>query len=208
MKLPRDLIDHSEWALIGPMGPMLPKSLSIFPTMAIDGGSSFCGHADVWLGDGDSKTDPVNADHIFNFPPQKDQSDLSLALDLLTAPCHYKLHLWGFLGGRRDHEIFNLGETLTFLQGHHHSEAYFYDNEGNVSFHLLAKGLWKIHRHGPFSIGTHRQTRLTLTGQCAYPLQDLTDMGPLSSLGLSNQGHGDIFVQNEGPIFIYFQDKE
>ena len=208
MKLPHDLIDHSQWTLVGPMGPSLPEHLSRYPIMGIDGGAKYCPHLDVWLGDGDSLTGPVEARHFFRFPPQKDHSDLSMALGFLTESCHYRLHLWGFLGGRKDHELFNLGETLTFLETHPQSEAFFYDHAGKVSFHLLARGNWKIHHNGSFSIGTHRQTRLTINGQCAYPLHQPRILAPLSSLGLSNEGHGDIFLENEGPVFVYFQEQK
>ena len=97
-----------------------------------------------------------------------------------------EIYLHGFLGGRRDHELLNLGEAYHFLDG-----------RGEPA-HLL---------HGPCRRGIQRRqlgvslptdcsawwcslpARLTLSGQCRYPIAPDTLVKPVSSLGLSNQGH-------------------
>ncbi|MFI5391452.1 MAG: hypothetical protein ACHQYQ_08830, partial [Bacteriovoracales bacterium] len=68
------------------------------------------GYLDISVGDGDSSNFPMD----FNLPEEKDYSDLKFALDLIP-PNVEKINLWGFLGGRRDHEIINFGEVNNWL---------------------------------------------------------------------------------------------
>jgi hypothetical protein len=50
------------------------------------------------------------------------------------------------------------------------------------------------------------QTWLTLAGDCRYPLPDKTRFSALSSHGLSNHGSGTIYMQCDGPVFVFFED--
>lgn len=206
MMLPSTLADRAEWTFLGPMGPHLSDTLSHLPRLAVDGGARYASSFDVWVGDGDSFQEKVEAPHIFRLPVDKDQSDLAQALSLFGRNARYKFHFWGFLGGRRDHELFNLGEASQFLEEHHGCEILFYREDGKVSFHFLGSGHWKFSYTGSFSLGTLKKTPVKLTGACKYPIPKTLSLSPLSSLGLSNEGLGEIELENEGAIFLYFPE--
>jgi len=204
MMLPSSLINKTEWVLVGPMGPDLPETLSQFPVVAIDGGAHHLECPDIWVGDADSYGKQISCKHIFRHPPEKDLSDFALALSLFKIPRHYKLHLWGFLGGRRDHELFNFGESSRFLDRHSESEIIFYGLDGNIQFHFLGAGNWKFSRHGLFSLGSLKSTLVKLKGDCKFPINKWLEITPLSSFGLSNEGYGEIILECQGPVFIYY----
>lgn len=74
-----------------------------------DGGLKHTKHlglvADVWMGDGDSlgEESPF-AKEVYNFPPQKDNTDTDLAVMLALEQGCTDITLIGGLGGRIDHE--------------------------------------------------------------------------------------------------------
>ncbi|HXH73630.1 MAG TPA: hypothetical protein VNJ08_01595 [Bacteriovoracaceae bacterium] len=205
MKLPTDYIDKPEWTLIGPMGPELPPHLLLHPVLAVDGGAALTTKIDVWVGDSDSFLGEVKAPHIFRHPPVKDFSDLALAFELLRGSKARRIHLWGFLGGRKDHELFNLGVAQSFLKHHKESEIFFYDSK-SLAFHFLGPGHWKFEHQGLFSIGCIEKTSFTLNGACQYTVSKMQELTPLSSFGLSNQARGEVTLDNQGPVFIYFPE--
>lgn len=208
MTLPSTLGHKTEWVLLGPMGPGLPQFLSDLPLLGVDGGARFTEAMDVWVGDADSFTGEIHSPHIFRHPTGKDESDLALALRFFDGPRHYKLHLWGFLGGRKDHELFNLGEAMKFLSEQQEGQVLFYNEHGKIIFHALGSGHWKFTHIGIFSMGTLKKTAVKLTGACQYPISTTSILGPLSSLGLSNQGHGEMTLETEGPVFLCFPGEE
>jgi thiamine pyrophosphokinase len=204
MKLPQSYIDNKEWTLVGPLGPNLPTFLAQLPVVGVDGGAHFAPKLDLWVGDDDSTTEKINCAYAFNHPSQKDDSDLALALSLLGQGNARKLHLWGFSGGRLDHELFNLGECLHFLENCQEGQIYIYDDSGKIKFHLVSAGEWRIIHHGIFSIGTLKETFIELTGSCEYQMKPARNLVPLSSLGLSNKAQGEIILKTPGPAFFYF----
>jgi thiamine pyrophosphokinase len=206
MQLPSSLSHYLEWVLVGPMGPQIPDHFLSYPILGVDGGGEHTPKLDVWLGDGDSSPQIKTCPHILKFDPKKSSSDLALALSLFADAQPYKLHLWGFLGGRKDHELFNLGECLHYLDDHLEAEIIFYNNEGKILFHLLGAGQWKFTHHGLFSIGSIKKVSLRVTGECEYPIIKNILLSPLSSLGLSNKAHGEIMLYNDGPVFVYFPE--
>lgn len=206
MMLPANLRDQIEWAFVGPMGPDLSPSLTHLPVLGVDGGAHHHSDLKVWVGDADSYDKVVKADHIYRYPVEKDQSDLALALSLFSEPRHYKFHFWGFLGGRKDHELFNLGEALSFLDKHTECQILFYDENGKISFHVLGTGHWKFSYKGIFSLGTLKKTMVRLRGDCLYPISKFQMLNPLSSLGLSNTGKGEMVLENDGPVFLYYPE--
>ncbi len=204
MMLPSSLINKTEWVLVGPMGPEPTETLSQFPIIAIDGGAHHLECPDIWVGDADSYEKKVSCKHVFRHPPKKDLSDFALALSLFKVPHHYKLHLWGLLGGRRDHELFNFGESSRFLDRHSESEIIFYGSDGKIHFHFLGAGTWKFSHEGLFSLGTLKNTLVKLRGNCQFPIPKLLEITPLSSFGLSNVGEGEMTLENQGPVFLYY----
>jgi thiamine pyrophosphokinase len=206
MQLPSTMKKIDEWVILGPMGPALPEKLNQMPQLGVDGGAHFSNRLLVWVGDADSFNQEVKAEAIFKVPTEKHESDFALALGLFKDPRHYLFHLWGFLGGRGDHELFNLGEAFHFLEDHPESQLHFYNHQGLISYMVLGAGNWKFYHHGLFSIGTLKKTSLKMTGQCRYPLTSFHAIRPLTSQGLSNVAEGEVTIENEGPIFIYFPE--
>lgn len=206
MTLPSTLKDKTEWTFVGPMGPEVPFHLSEYPIIGIDGGAHHLENLDIWVGDSDSYQGEVQTEHVFRHAIEKDYSDLALGLSLFKEPRHYKFHFWGFLGGRRDHELFNLGEALAFLEANSESQIIFYGEDGKIYFHLVGTGHWKFEHIGLFSLGTLKKTTVKLLGECHYPIKKATQLNPLSSFGLSNQGKGKIILENEGPVFLYYPE--
>lgn len=206
MILPSTLQSKAEWTFVGPMGPAVPEALLAHPVMGVDGGAHFSSRIDLWVGDADSLMGTVNSPYKYEHPREKAQSDLALAFAFFTEHLLYKFHLWGFLGGRRDHELFNLGEAMHFLEEHPEAHIIFYDERGLETFHLLGAGLWKFHHIGPFSLGSLKKVAVKLTGNCQYPIPRFRNLLPLSSFGLSNVGAGEVVIESEGPVFVHFPE--
>lgn len=206
IKLPDAYKDKQEWTILGPMGPQIPPHLSSYPILAIDGGGHYSDRIDVWVGDSDSLKKEISPVASFKFPPEKESSDLALGLELFKQSGPMKLHLWGFRGGRIDHELFNLGECMRFLSTHPESQILMYGEDGKVYFHLVGEGHWNFEYEGIFSIGTVKKTIVRLKGACDYPLLKETIILPLSSLGLSNVAHGKVQLETQGAVFIAFPE--
>jgi thiamine pyrophosphokinase len=206
MILPSHLRAETEWIFLGPLGPRPPAHLSPLPLLAVDGGADFAERADVWVGDRDSLTREVNAGVAFRHLPEKTLSDLALALQLFATPRCYKFHFWGFLGGRRDHELFNLGEALRFLEARDESQIILYDGAGEVRYHLLGAGRWSFTHRGLFSLGALRKTEVLVGGDCKYAAATPLTLWPLASTGLSNEAHGAVTLETWGPVFVYFPE--
>lgn len=207
MLLPSRLQNKNEWLFVGPMGPEVPEQFSDLPRICVDGGARHTASMDIWIGDADSWKEKVNAPDVFKLPIDKDQSDLAVAMELFQEPRHYKFHFWGFLGGRKDHELFNLGESLNFLEQHQECQILYYNEKGHMTFFLAGAGIWKFNHQGTFSLGTLKKTDVKLTGQVKYPVAKTHPLYPLSSLGLSNMSEGEFQLENHGPVFLYFPEE-
>jgi thiamine pyrophosphokinase len=204
MKLPLHLLQSKEWTFVGPMGPEMPATLLTHSVLAVDGGADFCHKMDVWVGDGDSVSKSLDCQHIYKFPSQKSDSDLALALKLIAHHPQVTIHLWGFLGGRKDHELLNFGEILSFFSIKQQSQALFYHSDGSIGMKCLSQGNWDLDYRGVFSLVSPKDVVISLTGSCQYNIPEPTTLPALSSLGLSNIGEGKFQLQNLGPIIIYF----
>jgi thiamine pyrophosphokinase len=206
MNLPETLSNAQSWTVIGPMGPKLAPELEALPILAVDGGAAFCSRIDVWTGDHDSLRTPLICDYKLSLNSQKDHSDLASAFNILAQTSSKVFHLWGFLGGRLDHELFNLGEAMRFLNKRPDNKLFFYNHQEKVSLQLFAAGTQELHIEGVFSLGTISPVQVSLTGNCKYKIPVLTEIDSLSSFGLSNFGQGKIRLENTSPVFIVFPE--
>ena len=95
------------------IGPLYSSEFSFDgPTVYIDGGVNFKqDDTGFSLGDGDSSS--ARLDQTLN--PMKSYSDLAYALQQISKYKFKELKLFGFLGGRKDHELINLLEVHRFL---------------------------------------------------------------------------------------------
>ena len=164
------------------------------PVVFVDGGARYRrGGVGVAVGDGDSS--PVPLDEMLR--RDKDISDLGYALGQI--PGHYKvIRLKGFLGGRRDHELFNLGAVDAFLNRPDPAAAVIFDDD----LFFVAQGDWRFEIHGLFSLACLCAATVRLTGQCEYSIAAATELQPLSSFGLSNVGGGELMLRCNRPVFI------
>ncbi|MBA2404844.1 MAG: hypothetical protein H0V66_08740 [Bdellovibrionales bacterium] len=208
MKLPVSLENSKIWSLVGPMGPALPEKLLAHSVLGVDGGARFCSRMDLWVGDGDSYLETVKCENIYRFPADKATSDLALALTFFKTSDSVVLHCWGFLGGRKDHEILNFGEVLHFLDNTPRSEVHFYQTDGQLALKCLASGVWNFEHQGTFSLASIKNIKIKIEGACLYPLTSETELPPLSSLGLSNVAKGKFTLTNNGPVMIFFPGPE
>lgn len=197
MKLPTSLQDKLEWNIVGPVSPSSPSNT--LPTLAVDGGASFVPNIDVWIGDNDSYLEKIDTENAFFFSPDKDLSDLALALTLFENKS-YTLHLYGFLGGRRDHELFNFGEISSHLQKNPSNKIILYEGD-SPQFIFLGRGQHQFEHYGSLSIGTLFPQNIILDGKLAYTGK--LEFLPLGSLGLSNKATGLFDIRATAPFFIY-----
>jgi len=180
------------------IGPLYQSGPMDEPILFIDGGTEYrIDHAGLSVGDGDSSTlrmdIPLSTDKAY--------SDLSYALD--SIPGHFTdVRLYGFLGGRRDHEYFNLGAAHRFLENRNQPSTIRFE-ERIMGY---TPGTWLFHVEGLFSILSLKETWLILQGKCRYPCRNRTRFRTLDSLGLSNVGHGEVRLQNEDPVFIIHEN--
>ncbi|MCY4049935.1 MAG: hypothetical protein OXF60_00350 [Gammaproteobacteria bacterium] len=179
------------------IGPLYRSGPLQEPVLFIDGGTNYrCNDSGLSVGDGDSSEFPLDILLSIN----KDFSDLAYALSAI--PSHFSnVYLYGFLGERRDHELFNLGAAHRFLENRSQPSTIQFEQ----TIIGYTAGRWNFQRDGLFSILCLKDTWLTLHGECNYPCQDRTQFQVLDSLGLSNVGHGEIDLQNEGPVFVIFE---
>lgn len=192
-----DYVDSVSIELVGPMYNGDAKFTA--PTLFVDGGTEFRNQNEgLSVGDGDSYPDSL--DECLN--PHKDYSDLAYVLASLPAHFH-KVALSGFLGGRRDHELANLGEANAFLK-HRHQATRIQFGQAICGF---STGDWQLEIHEPFSLMCLETTKLTLTGDCTYPLIEPIQIEPLCSHGLSNIGAGRITLKTDAPVFIVYSNR-
>lgn len=182
----------------------------------IDGGAkwaidpllkSFSDHS-IIIGDKDSyaelRTQP-NIDFDFTLPMEKNESDLSFGLKLLS-PKVRKLTLIGFSGGRFDHELSNLGVLDEFLNYAHSDAAIEITIDEYVK--IFSRGYKSFHHHGLFSLFSLTKQSITIQGDVKYPLTDKTTFYPLQSLGLSNEATGTVEIESEANVFVIFPQKD
>ena len=164
------------------------------PVIFVDGGSNRREHGTgLAVGDGDSSSGTMD----ILLEADKDFSDLAFALSLI--PDHFtELVIYGFLGGRRDHELINFGEVLSFLKRRQMPTKAVFDDAAVA----LGSGSWRLRIDGIFSLVSVETTLVRLVGDCRYEIEPAGNVPPLSSLGLSNVGSGSVSIDNAGPILI------
>ncbi len=187
--------------LVGPRATRFPSELAReAAVLGVDGGSALANAEEYHLtvGDGDSLPDSAGALDIL-LPTEKDQSDLGFALQCLpTLPL--ELSLWGFAGGRWDHDLANLGELSAHV-AHRGGRARLLRDDGSV-MHVLPAGEHHLRLEGGFSLFSLTACQMEIRGQCRFPLPP-TAVAPFSSLTLSNLGHGEVLLRADAVFFCY-----
>ncbi|PIK16007.1 hypothetical protein [Halobacteriovorax sp. JY17] len=196
--LPNYLLESKEINIIGPCAIEEGLIDLTLPSLIIDGGLNhgLSFERSFSVGDGDSSDTSLD----ITLPRDKDQSDLAYALNLLgeNIKC---INLYGFLGGRRDHEFINIGEVYNFCERFEAIARF------QREIYLLPKGAHCLEIIGEFSIMSLRQSLISIGGQAKYCLEESSPLGPLSSHGLSNIGKGEITLSSNTPLIIYTQEQ-
>jgi len=196
-----DYTHHQTIALIGPVMPR-PMNPTPFPQIAVDGGVHFAHQPILWVGDGDSSHLVGETGISLIKKNSQDETDLRFCLDLIQGWKWSELLLFGFLGGRRDHELANFGEMhRLFLDRPESVRACFYDDEFNERIDLYQSGQHSIEIQGLFSILTFEHSILSLSGDCDYSLHQ-QELGLFSGRGVSNNGHGSVNIQCKTPFLL------
>ncbi|WP_127717531.1 hypothetical protein [Halobacteriovorax sp. HLS] len=196
------LIESSDVLLLGPCSIVNQKLFSscvdTMPILAVDGGVKHLNTKEcISIGDGDSS----NIKMDINFPTRKSQSDLQLALEHLS-PKNKAIYAFGFLGERRDHEWINLGEFTRHTMRTKCQVIL----EGRTLF--LPKGIYEIEIKGIFSLMSLHENRVSLSGQCEYGNGETFELGPLSSQGLSNIGHGVVRIETLSALIVHSVEQD
>lgn len=192
--LPKYIQTADKINIIGPCPTNIASINAELPSLLIDGGVDQIASRPHYfsLGDGDSSSKSLD----LKLPIEKDMSDLSYALDSLSKKIR-RLYIYGMLGKRKDHEYINLGEVYKFCE-RTESFAKFDEN-----FIIIPRGKHIINIFGEFSILTINSALITVQGKARYTLDKKTELLPLSSLGLSNIGDGEVTLESDSPLIIY-----
>ena len=186
--------------LVGPMALQFPDANLRRDKILIgvDGGvwSEHLSLYDVTLGDGDSLKSPVKLDHPFS--SDKNESDLSLALKLLP-PDLISVELWGFWGGRDDHQWVNLGEVFHWMN---HTAIVTIHRPDKAPLRLFPAGTHEITSTHTFTLLSLEDAHFSIQGKCRWPLPR-TKVQKLSSHLLSNQGQGEMTIECDHKFFCF-----
>lgn len=178
------------------VGPMTPAAVAVVePVIFVDGGANWRqNRIGLSVGDGDSSNQPL--DIVLN--PHKDFSDLAFALDIIGQRFK-RVNLIGFVGGRQDHQLLNFGAAAHFLHARQQQTVLWFEQ----TIAAYSAGRWAIEVHGTFSLIVFTTATVELSGDCKYPILPATIIEPVSSFGLSNQGHGVVTLDTGAPVFIF-----
>jgi thiamine pyrophosphokinase len=185
--------------LVGPLAATVPWER--FPAahwarLGVDGGAALAapGQFDLTVGDGDSGAVPLDV----RWPIHKDATDLELALELL--PARLPVTLWGFTGGRPDHQMVVWGA----LHAHCVRHGTHFDVLNELSsIAVRPAGEFTFQEAGLFSLWSLLPATFGLRGACRYPLERPTPCPPLSGHTLSNYASGPFTVTCDAPFFLY-----
>jgi thiamine pyrophosphokinase len=192
--------------LVGPLRnsaltPALEKiGLAGVPQIAIDGGSRAAMNPVLWAGDGDSGPAPRSTPAFIK--PTQDITDFRFCLDGIRNWRWKELHLFGFLGGRRDHELACFGEIHTEMKARPaFTKAVFYGSDDLPQVTFFQSGEHTVKLEGTFSVLMLEPAVVTISGDCRYPTK-ATVLGPLSGQGISNEASGTIKISATGPFML------
>lgn len=182
-------------------GVLAPMGLADAPQIAVDGGIRFAVDPVIWAGDGDSAGEK---------PPQfkhgQDETDLRFCLNGIRGWHWRELHLFGFLGGSRAHELANLGEIhseMTMRTSFAH--AVFYGASLAPALHFFQEGRHKLDIRGRFSLLSVEPAQVRIGGACAYKT-DAIELRALSGRGVSNEGSGEVVFDSSVPFMVVLEE--
>ena len=187
------------------VGPVLDRPIiTDFPQIAVDGGVRYSRNPVLWVGDGDSGVPVVETPFLKK--NNQDETDLLFCLNHIRDGAWTELHLFGFLGRRRDHEWANLGEVYQVLKTRLMTKkVIFYQCDLNVpqpKIYFYPAGRHDLPIKGLFSILSFEKTVISISGACEFSMNEQA-LDLLSGRGISNRGHGVVHLQCVHPLMVF-----
>lgn len=180
----------------------LPATLADAPVIAVDGGIRFAKQAFLWAGDGDSGSAPAKIPALRK--KNQDETDLRFCLNGVRGWRWRELHLFGFIGARRDHELANLGEVHAEMkQRRKFARGVFYGGDLKPLAAFYPEGEHVFAHTGLFSALAFEPVTVSLSGKCKFAADSLM-LEPLSGAGISNEAAGEVRLRASGPVAIFF----
>ncbi|MBC7429071.1 MAG: hypothetical protein H7336_10695 [Bacteriovorax sp.] len=150
----------------------------------------------VFAGDGDSSKRAMTLKKT-----SQNSSDLAFVLSKLKGNSAPEICLMaGFLGGRIDHQLFNLGEIALYLKDFAKHNAPLIQVDDKIVF--VGAGTHTAFFQGRFSLASFESNQIKITGDCDYKSKNWLSIPPLSSRGVSNLGFGEIKIETKKPLAI------
>ncbi len=172
------------------------------PQVAIDGGIEFAHNPFLWAGDGDSGGKPKNIPAAMK--ENQDETDLRFCLNGIRLWSWRELHLFGFVGQRRDHELANFGEIHGEMRRRpEFRRGVFYSSNFTILAAFYSAGDHIFKHQGLFSTLAFEPATVTIWGDCRYPATSLP-LEPFSGAGISNFASGDVRISSDKPVAIFF----
>jgi thiamine pyrophosphokinase len=167
--------------------------------VAVDGGSVSNADFNLWVGDGDSGHPPPGVEALWK--TNQDETDFGYALRHIDQKPWTTIHLVGFWGGRRDHELAILGELNSVLKTHQGRRVVLYNEVFEPIAEMFTPGSHSISFHGIFSALALEEGFLSLSGNIQFSANK-TLLKPLSGQGISNRAEGDFSFACTMPLLI------
>lgn len=176
--------------------------------IAVDGGYEYAKgyRPDLVVGDFDSLGYVPNHPNVIKLMPEKDDTDMLVAIKEGLKAGYEIFHIYGGCGGRMDHTIANI-QHLAYL-AEHGTQGYLYGDEsvmtviagGSMTFTADASGYVSVFAYEKVAKG------VDLTG-LKYPLKNAT-LDNSYPLGVSNEfiGKEACVSVEEGKLLIVFPD--
>lgn len=166
--------------------------------VAVDGGIEYALKPVLWAGDGDSSPSGMPV----AFKDSQDETDLRFCLNGVQKWAWRELHLFGFLGGRRDHELANFGEIHAELKSRaNFTSATFYDEKLEAAVRFFRAGAHRVNISGVFSLLALEAAVADISGDCDYAAAGAA-LPLLSGRGISNRGRGMVDISCTAPFMI------
>lgn len=191
--------------LVGPLqeNAVRVAGLDDVPQIAIDGGSRFAANPVLSAGDGDSGHAPESIPAFIKH--NQDITDFRFCLDGIRHWRWKELHLFGFLGERKDHELANFGEIYAEMKMRSaFVTAVFYSKENIPQVRFFQTGEHTLDLHGLFSVLVLEPAEITISGACRYKAERML-LPPLSGRGISNEAFGKVKISSSGPFMFLEQ---
>ena len=190
--------------LTAPLGPaqVAAAGLRDVPVIAIDGGIRFAKSPFLWAGDGDSGKAPANIPAMRK--KNQDETDLRFCLNGIRPWRWRELHLFGFIGERRDHELANFGEIHAEMgRRRKFARGVFYGEDFRPLAVFYPGGDHAFTHHGLFSVLAFAPADVSLSGKCKFPAENVA-FETLSGAGISNESSGEVKLRSSGPVAVFF----